>query len=127
MTAEALLCRVYLGWQRDRPALRMGLDHLLENASPRRGSIDMYYWYYATQVFHHYGGSRWNRWNSAMRDRLVAAQDRRGHTAGSWRPQAHHDPSGGRLYMTALSVCTLEVYYRHLPIFRALDLDAIEP
>ncbi len=123
MTAEALLCRVYLGWQKDRPGLRRGLDYLLSNASPRRGAINMYYWYYGTQVFHHYGGSRWNRWNGAVRDRLVAAQERKGHQAGSWAPQGGHDSSGGRLYMTALAICTLEVYYRHLPIFRALDLE----
>ncbi len=123
MTAEGLLCRIYLGWQKDRPGLREGLDYLLEEASPRRGSINIYYWYYATQAFHHYGGSRWRRWNGAVRDRLVAAQARKGHEAGSWVPQAGHDGGGGRLYMTALAICTLEVYYRHLPIFRALDLE----
>ncbi len=126
MTAEALLCRVYLGWQKDRPGLRRGLDYLLDSASPRRGSINMYYWYYATQTFHHYGGSRWRRWNGAVRDRLVAAQERKGHAAGSWTPRGGHDSSGGRLYMTALAVCTLEVYYRHLPLFRALNLEPTE-
>jgi len=25
--------------------------------------------------------------------------------------------------MTSLAVCCLEVYYRHLPIFRQIDLD----
>ena len=122
MTAEGLLCRVYLGWGRDRPGLRFGLDWLLENAPPERDAVNIYYWYYATQLFHHYGGPRWDRWNRVMRNRLIEAQETKGHAAGSWRPKAGHDEAGGRLYMTALATCTLEVYYRHLPIFRALEL-----
>jgi hypothetical protein len=27
------------------------------------------------------------------------------------------------VYMTSLAVCTLEVYYRHLPIFRRVDVE----
>jgi hypothetical protein len=30
---------------------------------------------------------------------------------------------GGRLYMTSLAVCALEVYYRHLPPYRQEVLD----
>ena len=30
---------------------------------------------------------------------------------------------GGRLYMTSLAVCTLEVYYRHLPLYRPAALE----
>ena len=29
---------------------------------------------------------------------------------------------GGRLYMTSLAICCLEVYYRHLPLFRQIEL-----
>jgi hypothetical protein len=49
---------------------------------------------------------------------LLALQERDGHEAGSWEPIGPHSHEGGRVYMTALSVCTLEVYYRHTPIFR---------
>jgi hypothetical protein len=122
MTAEALLCRVYMGWKRDWPPLREGIAWLAERHPPRAGAPNIYYWYYATQVLHHYGGAQWDAWNERMRDILVAAQETRGHAAGSWRPTGEFSGEGGRIYMTALAVCTLEVYYRHLPIFRQLEL-----
>lgn len=55
-----------------------------------------------------------------MRDRLVATQQGqdKGHLAGSWNLADPHGSAGGRHYMTCLSVMTLEVYYRHLPIYQ---------
>jgi len=82
----------------------------------------MYYWYYATQTFHHVGGPLWNRWNLRMRDILIDTQKKGGGDAGSWDPRGQH-AGAGRLYMTALATCTLEVYYRHLPIFRQIDIE----
>lgn len=54
-------------------------------------------------------------------------QDRVGHEAGSWRPRGNHDLMGGCLYMTALAACTLEVYYRHLPLYgtNAVEVSAV--
>jgi hypothetical protein len=121
MTAEALLCRVYLGWQRDEPALHRGLNWLTESNAPKADDPDIYYWYYGTQAMHHYGGPMWDTWNFKMRDLLVQSQQKNGHAAGSWSPRGPHAEVGGRIYMTALSVCTLEVYYRHLPIFRKIE------
>jgi hypothetical protein len=125
MTAEGLLCRQYGGWKRDFKPLVEGVDYLLERYPPSRNNLDMYYIYYATQVMHHMGGNPWEQWNSKLRDILVETQATRGHEAGSWAPQGHHDHQGGRVYMTALSLCTLEVYYRHLPLYQdnALDSD----
>lgn len=123
MTAEALLCRVYLGWHRDDPRLQEGLDWLLEENGPRVRSRDLYYWYYATQVFHHYGGEEWKVWNKDMRDLLVAAQQKDGKHAGSWPPEKFEwGEQGGRIYTTAFATCILEVYYRHLPLFKQLEL-----
>lgn len=124
MTAEGLLCRQYSGWQSHHPPLLFGVEWLLKHQSPRREDVDMYYWYYATQVMHHAGGDYWYEWNKRLRDLLVSLQETRGHEAGSWTPRQNFDTSGGRLYMTALAVCTLEVYYRHLPLYR---LQAIGP
>ena len=124
MTAEALLCRMYLGWTNEFAGLSQGVKYLLKEHRPRsRGKANYYYWYYATQVFHHVGGRYWEKWNLAMRDRLVGTQTKRGHEAGSWDPDGPHGHQGGRLYCTALAVCTLEVYYRHAPIFRQLELE----
>ncbi len=94
-----------------------GGDYLVGNL-PNRISGDFYYWYYATQVMHNLGGDHWEQWNVAMRDLLVNTQEQHGHAAGSWPPMAGHDHSGGRLYATALAACILEVYYRHLPLYR---------
>ncbi|MDD3587070.1 MAG: squalene--hopene cyclase, partial [Thermoguttaceae bacterium] len=39
--------------------------------------------------------------------------------AGSWNPDLdEYGLGGGRLYVTCLSILCLEVYYRHLGIFR---------
>jgi hypothetical protein len=123
MTAEALLCRMYLGWTKDRPPLVRGVRWLSSNHLPKSSEPNIYYWYYATQVLHHYGGPEWDEWNQRMRDILVASQETQGHVAGSWRPKGDFASQGGRIYMTALAVCTLEVYYRHLPIFRRIELE----
>jgi hypothetical protein len=123
MTAEGLLCRIYMGWKLDNPALLDGAEYLLEEHMPSTQDTNMYYWYYGTQTFHHIGGSHWNRWNLKMRDILVKTQEKQGTHAGSWAPKGGHASRGGRLYMTALAVCSLEVYYRHLPIFRQIQLD----
>jgi hypothetical protein len=123
MTAEALLCRMYLGWNRERPALNRGIEWLSENHAPDAYRPNIYYWYYGTQVMHHAGGDEWEAWNLKMRDILCQSQETGGHAAGSWSPRSHdHANAGGRIYVTALSICTLEVYYRHLPIFRQIEL-----
>jgi len=123
MTAEALLCRMYLGWTFDDPGLRLGLEFLMDQHLPNDNQFDLYYWYYATQVMHHAGGAVWDTWNRRLRDILVKTQETSGHVAGSWKPRSAHDQSGGRLYVTSLAVCTLEVYYRHAPIFHQIQLD----
>ncbi len=118
MTAEALLCRQYLGWPKDHPGLQAGVNYLLDRHPPDKRRPDIYYWYYATQVMHHMGGSTWERWNRRMRTVLVNTQETREPHAGSWAPRGDFSREGGRVYMTALAVCTLEVYYRHLPLYR---------
>lgn len=123
MSAEALLCRQYSGWPRNHPGLAVGTRELNERSAPQRGPSNMYYWYYATQVMHHMGGQPWKDWNPKMRDLLVDTQETKGHQAGSWTPTGNFDPYGGRLYMTALAICTLEVYYRHMPLYKEAALE----
>ncbi|WP_437188015.1 prenyltransferase/squalene oxidase repeat-containing protein [Planctomicrobium sp. SH668] len=115
-TAIGLLCRMYEGRKKTDAGLAKGVAYLSE-IGPMRDN--MYYNYYATQVLHHWGGEDWNRWNAVMREILVQTQDQEGHGKGSWAPRDPHGSSGGRHYMTCLSILTLEVYYRHLPIFQA--------
>ncbi|HCP11848.1 MAG TPA: hypothetical protein DIT89_05895 [Planctomycetaceae bacterium] len=118
MTAVGLLCQMYMGWRKDRPELQAGVEHLAKVGPSRE---NMYYNYYATQVLHHFGGELWDKWNLRMREQLVTTQLRDGPGAGSWDVTDPHGGGGGRIYQTALSVLTLEVYYRHLPMYRKLD------
>lgn len=115
MTAVGLLCRMYMGWDKKNPHLARGVA-FLDQARPSPNN--MYYNYYATQVLHHWGGDEWKRWNDVMRDHLIRTQVADGVEAGSWNITDPHGGPGGRLYQTCLCVMTLEVYYRHLPIYR---------
>ena len=119
LTAEGLLCRQYLGWRRDEPRLVAGVD-LLQREAPidfdyRKKNV--YAWYYATQVCHHMGGDTWTRWNRRMQEQLLVEQVQTGREKGSWDPANDlWGHVGGRLYMTTLCACMLEVYYRHRPL-----------
>ena len=122
MTAEAILCRYYLGHGRNADTIDTGINYLVDNHLPRQSQMNIYYLYYGTQVMHHYGGPEWDLWNDQMRELLIETQQVDGHRRGSWTPKENHDRQGGRLYATAMAVCCLEVYYRHLPIFRKFEV-----
>lgn len=123
MTAEGLLCRQYLGWKQNDERMNRGADYLLAAHLPSWSDRNVYYWYYATQMFHHLEGDRWKKWNGVMRDLLVQKQVKSGGNAGSWDPQGDKwGEEAGRLYTTCLSVFILEVYYRHLPLYANFKL-----
>jgi hypothetical protein len=118
LTAEGLLCRQYLGWGHNDQRLQNGVQYILANL-PAWDKRNVYYWYYATQVCHHMEGEDWQKWNAVMRQLLPERQEKRGSEKGSWDPMNDRwGDAGGRLYVTCLSLYTLEVYYRHLPIYR---------
>lgn len=121
MTAEALLCRQYLGWPRDDQRLVKGVEYITlpENLVNYARNRNVYFWYYATQVTHHMGGNFWQRWNGAMRQAVPEKQVKEGRESGSWAPDMNDsfEVHGGRLYVTCLSIYMLEVYYRHLPLY----------
>ena len=120
-TAIGLLCRMYLGWKKDNPALQRGVQWL---GGKGPSSSNFYYNYYATQVMRHWEGEEWQKWNEKMRKMLVDSQAQKGHETGSWyEGSGHHNDSGGRLYCTAMGTMTLEVYYRHSPIYRAQSVE----
>jgi hypothetical protein len=129
MTAVGLLCRQYLGWGPKNPGLVGGVEWLKKNkppidprATPMPPEIDdHYYYYYATQVVHFYGGPDWHEyWNPRMRDWLLARQIAgAGANAGSWNPDASSTGTqGGRVMCSCMALLTLEVYYRHLPLYK---------
>lgn len=131
MTAEALLTRQYLGWPREFPPLVKGVAHVaadLEQSAER----NIYYWYYATQLLHNMQNKDWPRWNSRVRDGLISMQvGGNGCDRGSWDPFTPQPDlwgrSAGRHFLTALSLLTLEVYYRYLPLYQPSDSDKDKP
>jgi hypothetical protein len=125
MTAEALLGRQYLGWTRESPALLQGAD-LVARDLIKSKDRNIYYWYYATQLLHNMQGDAWERWYVLVRDGLVRLQvEGRGCDRGSWdpvKPRADRwGKDAGRHFVTSLSLLTLEVYYRYLPLYQERD------
>jgi len=118
VSAMALLCRMYLGWDRDDGDMRSGVA-LLDKAGPWD---NLYTTYFATQVMRNWGGKEWARWNDRLRDELVATQVADGPGLGSWKPRTGmHTKQGGRLLETCLATLTLEVYYRYKPVLPDVD------
>lgn len=125
MTAVGLLMRLYTGWRRDNPNMINGAEYLKDNlpaiGSARQPERDTYYWYYATQVMFHMKGDYWQQWNAKLHPMLVNTQIQQGPMAGSWNPRGpvpdRWGPHGGRIYVTTMNLLSLEVYYRHLPLY----------
>jgi hypothetical protein len=127
MTSVGLLMRLYFGWSRDKESMQEGAAYLLD-FPPRNGTRenslrDTYYWYYATQVIFHMGGDYWERWHDRLYPILIDSQVTTGANAGSWDPM-NPTPDlwaryGGRLYVTTMNILSLEVSYRHLPLYDA--------
>jgi hypothetical protein len=126
MTAVGMLCSQYLGTTPRNPELISGAERL--KLAPPNATKNLYYEYYATQVMHHMGGDNWKFWNegpngaSGIRDTLIRKQDigagKPAHR-GSWAQEGGgHANDGGRIMATSLSLLCLEVYYRHLPLYR---------
>jgi hypothetical protein len=143
LTAVGLLCRYYIdGWGPDNGGMAEGVKGLMKRApgaTPAGGVPDMYYYYYATQVVHFFEGDEWKDWNEGpkvdggrkggMRDWLIALQSKKaGANEGSWDPDGGFIGRGcGRVGTTALCLLTLEVYYRHLPLYkRGNDANAVK-
>lgn len=120
MTAEALFCRQLLGAPRGNPANDEAGEFVLGEL-PGDGDVNFYYWYYATLSMYQLQDEHWQRWNSAMQGELLAQQRKQGDLAGSFDPDPVWGAYGGRIYSTALATLCLEVYYRYLPMYSAME------
>ncbi|NQT87937.1 HEAT repeat domain-containing protein, partial [bacterium] len=138
MAAVGMLCRQMLGWPRDSDLFVRQANflqrhmpdwpHMAVNNPKRLDTYlhTVYYWYHGTLALFHMGGPWWETWNVRLRDLLVGQQLRAGERRGSWDPpERGFDSVGGRVYMTAMSVLILEVYYRYLPFYRTGSFDAV--
>ncbi|HTF90823.1 MAG TPA: prenyltransferase/squalene oxidase repeat-containing protein [Planctomycetota bacterium] len=117
MTSVAILSRVFMGQDvAKNPLVDKGADllkkHLPEWDADGLGN-DMYYWYYGSYALFQLGGPRWEAWNKAAKQTLLAGQRKDGDMQGSWDPKDAWGHSGGRVYTTALGALCLEVYFRY--------------
>ena len=134
MTATGLLCREYLGWDRRNPLLIQGAEKLIQpenlirypsepkkNEPASRQRTNVYGWYSASMMLKHLGAASryWQTWNKALCREIPAHQEpEKSSEAGSWDPSSDdYAFGGGRLYVTCLSICCMEVYYRHLALY----------
>jgi hypothetical protein len=122
MTAEGLLCRQWLGWPKEDPAMLEGAEFLLSEANTptwEDGRRNLYAWYYTGQTLHNIGGDDWTEWYHGAQNEIVGHQGR----DGSWHPTnprgapLEYGDQAGRLYLTVLAVLILETPYRHAPIY----------
>lgn len=108
MTAESLLCRLFLQTNPDHPLVTEAADHLVRDL-PGTGRVNYYYWYYGTLALYHLQDHHWNQWNPAVQQTLIGRQL----PDGSWNADSVWGTSGGKVYSTSLGALTLEVYYRY--------------
>lgn len=127
MTSVGLLMSLYNGGKKDNPEIMRAADYLLgylpSEGNSTKSQRDTYYWYYSTQVMFHMGGEHWQKWYENLYPMLVRTQVRDGGMSGSWEPLGDvpdlWGKYGGRLYVTTMNLLSLEVSYRHLPLYEA--------
>ncbi len=87
-------------------------------ANPINKSLPATYeWYYNTQAVFQRGGSRWKTWNAEFAPMLIGNQ-----TPEGWWRGPEQKKGEETLYSTSLCTLALQVYYRILPTFQALDV-----
>lgn len=122
MTAEGLLCRLYLGWPHDHPSVMDGADFLTRpEHMPEwsNGKRNVYEWYYTGQMLHTLADERFKPWYDTLAKQIVEKQMRAGQSRGSWSPlqpdgaRYEYAREAGRLYISCMTLLLLELPYRH--------------
>ncbi|HEX6810641.1 MAG TPA: hypothetical protein VF384_03360 [Planctomycetota bacterium] len=97
-TTDARLAELCRALRDHRPQWRSG---------PDAARMDYLDWNMGTRAVFQMGGESWQEWTAALQAALVAHQRTDGAHAGSWDPVDAHGPMGGRVYATAVNVCSL--------------------
>ena len=128
MCALGMCIRIFAAHDPTDPVLERSASRIVADlpfVSKDGRSVDYYYWYYASLALNQLDGpdsprktgKYWNPWNKAMVDALLALQDdtQRSCREGGWimNDRWGSASGAGALYATAMSVLTLEVYYRY--------------
>jgi hypothetical protein len=64
------------------------------------------------------GGDDWKNWSAHLKTALLPTQQNEGNQTGSWDPAGVWGEQGGRVYSTAMSILSLEAYYRYSRLVR---------
>ncbi len=134
-TAVGLAVELHLGEAPGRDRVRPAAERLLahppevgdssagdeggETADADHSQRDTYYWYYGSEAMFYLGGDDWLAWSRRLYPQLIESQISDGRFAGSWEPNGPSggtaSTAGGRLYVTAMNLLSLEIQNRHLP------------
>jgi HEAT repeat protein len=125
MTAIGLIVRIFMGRQRSHPYCIGAANRLLQSIPEYDGrtikytagaEYPAYYWYYGSLAMYQMGGRFWRQWSRPLlTDGIPDTQVQGDECAqGSW-DSGNLDSIGGRVYTTAMTVLTLETFYRYLP------------
>ncbi|MEX2093445.1 MAG: prenyltransferase/squalene oxidase repeat-containing protein [Pirellulales bacterium] len=131
-TAVGLAVELHLGGSPGDQRLRPAADQLLAHppevgestdaalaGTPENPQRDTYYWYYGSEAMYQFGGDDWQAWSRKLYPQLIQSQVRGGPLEGSWDPRnelpGKSPTSGGRIYLTAMNLLSLEIQNRHLP------------
>ncbi len=109
MTAEALATRLLIGESVPQVEIYEAERYLLQEMPGSGRQDNYYYWYYATLALHQLQDDAWQRWNAALKQRLLSTQ----RPDGSWSADTLWGGYGGTVYTTAMATLCLETYYRH--------------
>jgi hypothetical protein len=128
MCALGMCIRIFAAHDPSDPILDRSASKLVQDlpvVTKDGRSVDYYYWYYGSLALNQLDGpdsprktgKYWDRWNKAMVDSLLSLQDLSQRTCrdgGFLVNDRWAAASGaGAIYSTAMSVLTLEVYYRY--------------
>jgi hypothetical protein len=131
ITAVSTLCLELIGEGNSKEA-RAGISALDKATIDWQKAVPwtMSEWYYVTQAKFHKGGQTWELWNDKFAREYVKNQNE----DGSWTSPSRQGadiPYGfehffGPAFSTAMSCLTLQVYYRFLPTYKAIDVPVEE-
>jgi hypothetical protein len=117
LTSAVLLCRYLMNESpADKPVMKRATETILSKLpewNEKDGSIDMYYWYYASYAMFQASGRAWDLWSKSLNKAVIKTQRMDGNAKGSWDPVDPWGEDGGRVYSTAIMVLCLESYYRY--------------
>ncbi len=115
MTAAGNAIRLDSGVNpKESTLFQKSLEHMMSlPPSPAPNAADHYYWYWGSRVAAAVGGQTWRAWSKPMREILLARQQAKGRTRGSFDPDGPWSLEVGRVYQTAIMILIAETLATH--------------